>query len=316
MKYIETLKEGTRISEIYLCKSRQVLQTKAGKDYGSLVLQDKTGTIDAKIWDLNSPGVCHFEPLDYVRIDGDVTLFQGNLQLNVRRIRRADEGEYVAADYLPVTKKDVASMYAQLQDFARSIRNPYLNRLAASFFLEDEEFARAFRFHTAAKSVHHGFVGGLLEHTLNVTGICGYLANHYPELNRDLLICAAMFHDIGKLKELSALPENEYTDDGQLLGHIIIGVEMIGERIREIPDFPPKLETELKHCILAHHGELEFGSPKKPALLEALALSFADNTDAKLETMIEALRGGGDRNGWVGYNRFLDTNLRPTCGGR
>ena len=142
--------------------------------------------------------------------------------------------------------------------------------------------------------------------------MCDYFAGYYLSLNRDLLLTAALFHDIGKVKELSVFPENDYTDDGQLLGHIIIGTEMLTEKIRTIPDFPPKLELELKHCILAHHGELEYGSPKKPALLEALALNFADNTDAKMETMIEALRAGGDNMGWLGYNRLLETNLRKT----
>ncbi len=314
MKYIDSLKEGMHISEIYLCKSRQIAQTKSGKDYGSLVLQDKTGTIDSKIWDLTSPGIGSFEVMDYVCVDADVTLFQGNRQLNIRRIRKADEGEYVPADYLPVSRKDVSKMYVELLSYVNSLKNPYLKSLAASFFVEDTEFSKAFRSHSAAKNIHHGFVGGLLEHTLSVVKICDFLSAHYPELNRDLLLSAAMFHDIGKLKELSVFPENDYTDDGQLLGHIIIGVEMIDERIRKIVDFPDRLGSELKHCILAHHGELEYGSPKKPALLEALALSFADNMDAKMETMIEALRNGNGNPGWLGYNRLLETNIRHTIG--
>ena len=166
--------------------------------------------------------------------------------------------------------------------------------------------------HSAAKTVHHGFVGGLLEHTLSVTKLCDYYASYYPQLNRDLLITAAIFHDIGKIKELSTFPENDYTDAGQLLGHIMIGAEMVGITMRSIKGFPPTLATELKHCILAHHGELEYGSPKKPALLEALALNFADNTDAKMETMIEALNAGGENTGWLGFNRLLDTNIRKT----
>lgn len=178
--------------------------------------------------------------------------------------------------------------------------------------MEDEAFIKAFRFHSAAKSVHHGFVGGLLEHTLSVAKMCEYFAEAYPILNRDLLLTAAIFHDIGKTQELSAFPENDYTDDGQLLGHIVIGTEMISDRIRTIPGFPGRLAAELKHCILAHHGELEYGSPKKPAILEALALNFADNTDAKMETMIEALRGAGSNTGWLGYNRLLETNIRKT----
>lgn len=312
MKYIDGLREGMRVSEIYLCKSRQIAQTKAGKDYGSLVLQDKTGTIDAKIWDLNSPGVGNFETLDYVCVDAEVNVFQGSYQLNIRRIRKADEGEYVPDDYLPVSTKNIDSMYEELSGYVRSIKNPYLSRLASSFFLENPQFAKEFRFHSAAKSIHHGFVGGLLEHTLSVVKMCDYFAGHYSGMNRDLLLTAAMFHDIGKLKELSVLPENDYTDSGQLLGHIIIGVEMIVQKVREIPKFPEKLERELIHCILSHHGELEYGSPKKPALLEALALSFADNADAKMETMIEALQKAGDNQGWLGYNRLLETNIRKS----
>lgn len=314
MRYIETLREGVHISDVYLCKNKQIALTKGGKEYGNLVLQDKTGTVDGKIWDLSSPGVGDFETMDYVHVDADVTVFQNSNQLNIRRIRRAEEGEYVPGDYLPVSGKDIGKMYSELVGFISSIKNPYFKKLAESYFVEDKAFAKAFQFHSAAKSVHHGFVGGLLEHTLSVVKMCDYFAGSYPMINRDLLITAAIFHDIGKTKELSVFPENDYTDDGQLLGHIIIGTEMITDRIRTIPDFPVKSATELKHCILAHHGELEYGSPKKPALLEAMALNFADNADAKMETMIEILRGAGDNSGWLGYNRLLETNVRKTSG--
>ena len=312
MKYIESFREGMHVSDVYLCKNKQIALTRNGKEYGNLVLQDKTGTIDSKIWDLASPGVEDFDAMDYVHVEADVTLFQNSFQLNVRRIRRAEEGQYIEADYLPVSKKDIKKMYEELCGYIRSIKNPFLQQLLGNFFLEDAAFAKAFQFHSAAKTVHHGFVGGLLEHTLSVVKLCDYYAGYYPMLNRDLLLAAAMFHDIGKTKELSCFPENDYTDDGQLLGHIIIGTEMVGERIRTIAGFPEKLSAELKHCILAHHGELEYGSPKKPALLEALALNFADNTDAKMETMIEALQSGGDNKGWLGYNRLLESNIRRT----
>ena len=158
--------------------------------------------------------------MDYVCIEADVTLFQNSNQLNVRRIRKAGEGEYIESDYLPVSKKDIGKMYEELLGFIKSVKNPYLNRLLSSFFVDDAAFAKAFQFHSAAKTVHHGFVGGLLEHTLSVTKLCDYYAGYYKELNRDLLIAAAIFHDIGKTKELSRFPENDYTDDGQLLGHI------------------------------------------------------------------------------------------------
>ena len=312
MKFIETLREGERINEIYLCKSKQAALTKSGKPYDNVLLQDKTGTLDAKIWDPGSVGIDEFDALDYIAVTGDVTSFQGNLQLSIKRVRKVGEGEYEPENYLPVSDKDIDEMYQEMMGYIASVKNPYLSRLLHMFF-DDADFAKAFKFHSAAKSVHHGFVGGLLEHTVSVTRNCNYFAQNYPFLNRDLLLTAAMFHDIGKLKELSTFPANDYTDAGQLLGHIMIGAEWIGEKIREIDGFPEVLASELKHCILAHHGELEYGSPKKPALVEALALSFADNLDAKMETVREVLAGVPENNlQWQGFNRLLDTNIRRT----
>ena len=312
MKYISTLREGERINEIFLCKSKQTAMTKSGKPYDNVILQDKTGTLDAKIWDVGSVGIEEFDAMDYIAITGDITSFQGNLQCSIKRARKVNEGEYDPADYLPVSDKDVEVMYKELMGFIGSVKNQYLSQLLHSFF-DNKEFERRFKFHSAAKSVHHGFVGGLLEHTLGVTKNCDYFAKMYPVLNRDLLLTAAIFHDIGKLKELSTFPENDYTDAGQLLGHIMIGAEWIGDEIKNIDGFPVVLANELKHCILAHHGELEYGSPKKPALIEALALSFADNIDAKMETFKEIISSVPENNlEWQGFNRFMDTNLRRT----
>ena len=312
MKYIGNLREGERVGDIYLCKTKQAALTKAGKPYESLILQDKTGTLDAKIWDPNSQGIEEFEALDYIAVVGDVTSFQGALQLNIKRVRKVREGEYDPKEYLPVSEKDIGQMYLELTGMVQEMENTYLKKLCSSFFLEDEAFEKAFKFHSAAKNVHHGYVGGLLEHTLSVAKLCKYYTQAYPMLNKDLLLAAAMFHDIGKLQELSVFPENDYTDAGQLLGHIMIGAELVGERIRTIPGFPVKLANELKHCILAHHGELEYGSPKKPAIAEAMALSFADNTDAKMQTMKEALAAADGNSGWLGYNRLFESNIRKT----
>lgn len=312
MKFIETLREGERLGDIYLCKFRQAAVTKNGKSYENVVLQDKTGVLDAKIWEPGSQGIDDFEPLDYVYVVGDVTSFQGSLQLNIKRLRRAQAGEYRQEDYLPISDRDIDEMYEELKGYVAKIKNPYLKQLTDSYFIENEAFIKAFKFHSAAKSVHHGFVGGLLEHTLSVVKLCDFYAKQYPELNRDLLLTAALFHDIGKMKEISVFPENDYTDDGQLLGHIYMGAELVGASIRRIQGFPRKLASELKHCILAHHGELEYGSPKKPALMEALALNFADNTDAKLETFRELLKGTTDNGEWLGYNRLFESNVRRT----
>ena len=179
--------------------------------------------------------------------------------------------------------------------------------------MKDEAFIRKFKAHSAAKSVHHGFSGGLLEHTLSVVKFCEYMVGAYPILDSDVLYTAAICHDIGKIKELSPFPENDYTDDGQLLGHIIIGTSLLSAQITQIPGFPQKLADELIHCILAHHGELEYGSPKKPALAEALILSFADNMDAKMEAMEEAFGNAAEGStDWLGFNRSFDSNIRKT----
>lgn len=314
MKFIEELHEGDRISDIYFCKHKQSATTKNGKPYENLILQDKTGVIDAKIWDPNSQGIEDFSSMDFIEVYGEVTSFQNTLQINIKRVRRCREGEYDPADYLPVSDKDIEEMYQELLGYIAALRNDNLKELAEAFFVKDTDFIKWFKNSSAAKNVHHGFVGGLLEHTLGVVHLCEFYTKSYPMLNKDLLIVAGMLHDIGKTKELSAFPENDYTDEGQLLGHIMIGTEMVADKIRELPGFSLSLANELKHCILSHHGELEYGSPKKPALIEAVALNFADNTDAKMQTMLEILNGAGEQTGWLGYNRLFETNIRKTLG--
>ncbi len=311
MKYLKDYNEGDRVFDIYLCKFKQSAVTKNGKSYDNVILQDKTGTVDAKIWDPNNPGIGDFDTLDYIEVYGDVTSFQGALQINVKRIRKCQEGEFDPADYLPVSSKNIDEMYMELLGYIKAIENKYLKRLMEAFFVDDTDFIKAFKQSSAAKTVHHGFVGGLLEHTLGVTKLCDYYCKAYPVLKKDLLISAAICHDIGKTKELSLFPENDYTEDGQFLGHIVMGTEMIGEKIRKIDGFPALLAAEIKHCILSHHGEYEFGSPKKPAIIEAVALNFADNTDAKIQTFTEILNGTAET-GWLGYNRLFESNLRGT----
>ena len=311
MKYLRDYKEGDRVLDVYLCKHKQSAVTKNGKSYDNLILQDKTGVMDAKIWDPNSAGIAEFDALDYIEVYGEITSFNGILQVNVKRVRKVFEGEYIPSDYLPMTKKDIEEMFKELKSYMSSLQNVYLKKLLHAFFVEDEEFVKKFKYSSAAKAVHHGFVGGLLEHTLSVTKMCDYYTSVYPILNRDLLLTAAICHDIGKTKELSCFPENDYTDEGQFLGHIVMGTEMVGEKIRKIDGFPKVLENELKHCIISHHGEFEFGSPKKPAIVEAIALNFADNTDAKIQSFTELMENRNE-SGWTGFNRLFDSNVIET----
>ena len=314
MRYIETLREGERIQEIYLCRQRTTAMTKTGKEYENVILQDKTGSLDAKIWDPHSMGIDEFDALDYVEVNGDVTVFNGQTQLSIKRARKISETDVDPTNYLPCTNKNIDEMMMELTKFIAGVNNPYYKQVLTKLFIDNTEFAEAFKKHSAAKSVHHGFIGGLLEHTLSVAKMCDFFAKQYPILNRDLLMTSAICHDIGKVYELSDFPMNDYTDAGQLLGHIVMGSEMLGKIMDSIPDFPTKLKNELKHCILAHHGELEYGSPKKPALIEAMALNLADNADAKIETMTELLNSNSSASSdqWLGYNRLLENNVRKT----
>lgn len=311
MRYINTLQERETIRNVYLCKGKRSAETRNGKPYDDLTLQDKTGTLNGKVWDPNSSGIAEYDEMDFIEVFGDVTSYNNTLQLNIRQIRKVQEGEYNPADYMPTTEKSMDGMYQELLLYGRQVQNPYLRQVIEYYFVKDQEFIQRFKGHSAAKTVHHGFAGGLLEHTLSVVKFCEYMAGAYPILNKDLLYTAAMCHDIGKTRELSAFPKNDYTDEGQLLGHIVIGVEMIGTAIRVIPDFPERLASELKHCIISHHGELEYGSPKKPAIPEAFALNFADCADARMQSLKEIFKDKNTRD-WIGYNRLFESNLRKS----
>ena len=311
MQYINTLREGDDITETYLCKSKSSGVAKNGKTFYSLVLQDKTGTIDGKIWELSN-AIEHFEAMDYVKLSAKVTSFNNKPQLNIRQTRRAEEGTYDIADYMPISKFDIDEMFKELLALIDSVKDESLKTLLRSFFVEDASFVKAFKMSSAAKSMHHAFVGGLLQHTLSVARIADFLAGFYPIMNRDLLVTAAICHDIGKVKELSEFPVNDYTDPGNLLGHIVIGAMMVKEKADGINGFDETLKNNLVHCILAHHGKLEYGSPEKPKIIEAVALSFADDTDAKLEGFSEALESEQAEDDWLPYNKMFESIIRKT----
>lgn len=308
MKYINELREGENIIEHYLCKSRQTMKSRNGKNYLSLKLQDKTGMVDAKVWDLNND-IQSFQENDFIKVDAFVTTFNNELQLNVKRIRRSREGEYDPADFVPSTDKNIDEMHDQLMGYIKTMKNPYLKKLLEEIFLRHPVISKEFKYHSAAKAMHHSFRGGLVEHTLSVTQLCDFLAPRYNYVNRDILVASAMLHDVGKVLELSDFPTNDYTDDGQLLGHLILGSELIRDAAAKIDGFPKRLESLMKHCMLSHHGEYEYGSPKLPSTPEAFLLHCADNLDAKTKMIEEALDADSTQGHWAGYNRMLQRNL-------
>lgn len=311
MRYLKDIRDGEQIIGHYLCKQKQNLKSRNGKPYISLKLQDKTGFVDGKIWDINSD-IDEFEENSFIKIDGVVSVYQGEYQISIRRLRLSLEGEYDPMDYIPCTDRDIKGMIEKLNEYIDKVENIYLKKLLQDFFLSDAEFLDKFIHHSAAKSIHHSYMGGLLEHTLTVVSIAEFLSSKYNEANKDLVIAGAILHDIGKIKELSEFPLNDYTDSGQLLGHIFIGIEMVNEKIKKINDFPEGLELLLKHCILAHHGELEYGSPKRPKIIEAMIIHCADNSDAKIKLFEESIKVDHIQGEWVGYNRMLGRNIRKS----
>jgi len=311
MRYIEDLKDGENIIAHYLCKKKDTMKTKSGKNYMSLIVADRTGTISAKAWTLNND-IQSFDAGDFIKIEASVVTYNDDLQLNVRKIRKSMAGEYLPADYIPTTDKDINAIYAGICGMIESLDNPHLKEMLSNIFIHDEEIKATFLRHSAAKNMHHSYMGGLCEHILNVAQICDFLAPRYKFVNRDLLVSVALLHDIGKIFELSDFPENDYTDDGKLLGHIYIGCEFIGSQAAKIDGFPSGLKSLIQHCILSHHGKHEFGSPILPKTMEAMLLSYADITDAHTKILEEALEKTPVNSDWAGYNRVLARDLRKS----
>jgi len=311
MKYIKDIKEDDFLTSHFLCKQKQSLKSKNGKTYLSLKLQDKTGVIDAKVWDLNND-VQNFEENDFIRIEGVVLLYQNELQVKVNKIRKSMEGEYEPSDFIPRTEKDIAAMTGQLNGYVESVKNPYIKELLTNIFIKNKQTARAFAAHSAAKSLHHGYMGGLLEHSLTVAEICMFLCGVYKNVDRDILLAGALLHDIGKIYELSPFPDNSYTDAGQLLGHVYLGAELVAQEALMINNFPETLETLIKHCVVSHHGEYEYGSPKRPKIIEAFIIFCADSTDAKIKSFETAINAEYAQANWAGYNKTFDRFIRKT----
>jgi 3'-5' exoribonuclease len=266
----------------FSASSKQVRSKKDGSKYLALVLGDCTGQIEARLWDANEAG--EFEQGDIVKVRGQVSRYQDKLQITLDRIRKSLPEEYDLGDFVPQTERNIDELWAELNGFVDSLADPDFKALLRAFF-DDEELAAALRQAPAAKSMHHAWIGGLLEHIVSLVGISSVAAQHYPEINRDLLLTGAMLHDIGKLEELRWGTSFEYTLEGQLLGHITIGIGMIERKIATLPNFPAAKRLLIEHVVLSHHGKYEFGSPKLPMVPEAILLHYLDDMDAKMQTV-------------------------------
>jgi 3'-5' exoribonuclease len=282
--YVSELQPNQTIQTSFLVSSKEIRQKKGGEFYLSLLLSDRTGELDAKMWDNVAEVLDGFDRDDFVKVKGLIQIFHNRPQLTIHKLRRMDDSEVDAVDYFPCTKRDVEQMWGELRGIVASFTNPHLKALLEAM-LDDPEIAARYRRAPAAKNIHHNFLGGLLEHVLSVAGLAQAAAAHYAKIDRDLLLTGVILHDIGKIWELNYERGFSYSNDGQLLGHIHIGARMVGEKLRGLPEFPGTLRSLVEHMILSHHGQLEYGSPKLPVFPEALLLHYLDDLDSKMECM-------------------------------
>jgi 3'-5' exoribonuclease len=304
--YVNELEPNKLITTSFLVHSKEIRQKKGGELYLSLLLADRTGELDAKMWDNVSEVIDAFERDDFVRVKGLVQIFHNRPQMTIHKMRRMDDSEIDFGDYFPSSRRDQGEMWQELRGIVGGIGNVHLKGLLEAV-LDDEEIARRYRRAPAAKSIHHAFLGGLIEHVLSLCGLARLAAQHYPFVDGDLLVTGAILHDIGKIYELNYERGFSYSNDGQLLGHIHIGLRIVGEKLRGLPSFPAGLRSLVEHMILSHHGKLEFGSPKVPQFPEAMLLHYLDDMDSKVECMRALIESDRQVEGcFTAYNGALE----------
>jgi len=304
--YVNEIAPDQTITGSFLVYSKEIRQKKTGDPYLSLLVGDRTGELDAKMWDNAAEVLDTFQRDDFVRIKGLLQIFQNRPQLTLHKIQPVPESEIDLADYLPASKRDRDEMFREVQGWIAGMSEPHLKGLLEAIFA-DQEVALAYRTAPAAKTVHHNWIGGLIEHVLSLCNLAKATAAHYPHIDFDLLLTGVLLHDIGKIRELHYARSFGYTTEGQLLGHIQIGTQMVLDKMRLMPDFPPRLRDLVVHMILSHHGELAFGSPKLPLFPEALLLHLLDNMDSKMENMRALIDRDPQVTGeWTGFSSALD----------
>lgn len=307
--YVSEIKEKEKVEGVFLVSKKETALSRNGNLYLILRLVDRTGEIEGRVWEGAESLAEGFEKNDFVSVKGWAVPFQGGIQINISAIERFPEEKISLHDFLPSSKRDPEEMMEELKGLIRSMKDPYLKKLLI-LFVEDREVSSLWKIAPAAKNMHHAYLGGLLEHTLSLSRLVMDVARHYRDINRDLLLTGAILHDIGKIYELSYERIFDYTDEGRLLGHIMIGVEMVEKKASTIPGFPEELKMLVKHMILSHHGHLEYGSPKKPKTPEAIMLYYLDDMDAKVQSvqrLIEDERDTGSN--WTSYHRLYGRHI-------
>lgn len=311
-RYVRDLKEGEPVRDLFLVASKAVQTSSSGKPYIALSLRDRTGQVECRIWDRAEEMARRFERDDVVEATGTAIVYQGRVQLKVFDVRKVPPAEIPVTEFLPVTEKGIEPLWAELRALVASVSDPHLRALLDAVFPDPPatDTARRFREAPGGKTMHHDYIGGLMEHTVSVAAMCRSLAKHYGgRVNGDLLVAGALLHDLGKVRELSYEGSFDYTDEGRLLGHIFLGAEEVQRLCASLPGFPRELAVLLVHMILSHHGELEYGSPKRPKTVEAVILHFVENMDAKVAAFLDALSDLPEGDRWTGYQRMFERFL-------
>jgi 3'-5' exoribonuclease len=301
--------ENKVITSSFVVASKQVKAKKNGEPYLALILADRTGQIEAKMWDNVDEFILGFEQDDFLKIKGLINKYKNRFQLTIHKLRRMAEAEIDFTDYLPKTTKDIGELWRTLTEFVASFQNPHLKALV-ELFMADADIAERYRNAPAAKTLHHAYIGGLLDHVVSLFRSCDLMCRNYPQVNRDLLLTGAFLHDIGKIQELTYNRAFSYTTRGQLLGHMVIELEMLQAKLEQLPGFPAELKALLEHMIISHHGQYEFGSPKLPMFPEALLLHYLDDLDSKMEAMRAHFEREAElERPWTSYNASLGRPL-------
>lgn len=305
--------ENKVITATFVVVSKQIKPKKTGEPYLALTLGDRTGQLEAKMWDNVEEVLEAFEQDDFLKIKGLINKYKNRFQLTIHKLRKLGDSEIDFSDYLPKTTKNIDELWQTLVDFVASIQNPHLRSLLQGF-MADPEIAAAYRNAPAAKTLHHAFIGGLLDHVISLFRSCDLVCRNYPLVNRDLVLTGAFLHDIGKIHELTYNRSFSYTTRGQLLGHMVIELEMLQAKLAMVPGFPLELKALLEHLIISHHGQYEFGSPKLPMFPEALLLHYMDDLDSKMEAMRAHFEREADlESPWTSYNPSLGRPLLNTA---
>jgi 3'-5' exoribonuclease len=312
--FVSDIKDRDQVNAVFLVKEKIMAMAKNGKPYMTLHLMDKSGEIEGRIWDNVDIIGAKFEKDDFISIRSKSSLYLGKMQLIISDLSRVADADVCLADFLPEAERAIGEMIAELDSLVASCTDENLSKLLCAFFREPS-FMSLYRIAPAAKGMHHVYLGGLLEHSLAVARLVEQVSRLYPGLNRDLLVAGALLHDVGKVREMTYIRSFDYTDEGKLLGHIAIGVEMVQEKIAAIADFPQELAMLLKHMILSHHGQYEFGSPKRPKTLEATVLNYLDDLDSKINGIRTHIRKEpAKQSRWTAYHRLYDRYFyKETC---